>query len=296
MKNFRFDLSLIIPAYNNIENIRRCLDSVFSQRPTGAEVIVIDNASSDSTPEVIIKEYPDVVLMRNKKNMGSSFARNQGIRAARGKYLMFLDSDAYLGKDFFKNLEGVLAGANQPDAISTRILKADSGKVFSCGLRVSALYRVFDVGRGRPREEFSLPLAVDGPNSCCAIFKRECLESLKEKGEYFDEDFFFLFEDADLALRLKEKGHSCLFMPELTCYHYGEGSKLSRDFRRFLSFRNRWYMILKIKETSRLFSFFARSLPYDFLRTLHFSLTNKHFFRCLRDIRKKIKYEKDSNF
>lgn len=290
-------LSLIIPAYNNIDSIHRCLDSVFSQNAPGIEVIVVDNASSDSTPEVIKREYPDVVLIRNWKNMGSSFARNQGIRIARGRYLMFMDSDACLNGDFFKNLKVILARrSNHPDVISPKILNADSEKIFSCGLRISCLYRVYDIGKNKAGGKFCFPFVIDGPNSCCGIFKRECLEEVKEEGQYFDEDFFFLFEDADLTLRLKEKGYRCLFMPDLVCYHYGGGSNISKEFRRYLCFRNRLYMILKIKDRPRIFRIFLKSLPYDFLRTLHFSLTNRYFLRALKDIYEKIKYEKDSDF
>lgn len=290
-------VSLIIPAYNSVKHISRCLDSIFSQKTPQIEVIAIDNGSSDSTYDFIKSKYPKAKLIKNVKNMGSSFARNQGISASSGEYIMFMDSDVYLKEDFFISLERVLKELpSHIGGISPRILKADSQRAFSCGLYISCLYRVYDIGRNRAGDEFCAPFVIDGPNSCCGIFKRECLDKAMEKGQYFDEDFFFLFEDADLALRLKEKGYRCLFMPELICYHYGGGSGISKDFRRYLSFRNRWYMILKIKDRPGLFRFILKSLPYDFLRTLHFSITNRYFLAGLRDIYRKIRYEKGPDF
>jgi len=286
-------LSFVIPTYNSIKHIRKCLDSIFTQLPRDTEVIVIDNNSTDFTTDLIERDYPEVRIIRNKTNMGSSRARNQGIEASSGDYIIFMDSDAYLKGGFFSALERILKRIpSYVSSVSPKILKSDSNQIFSCGLYVSLLYKTYDVGQGMREDLFSKPFVVDGPNSCCAVFKREFLEKMKQKRGYFDEDFFFLFEDAEMALRLKERGYQTLFAPELACYHYGNGAGIPDKYRRYLCFRNRLYAILKTKNKSRFASFMLRSLFYDFFRTAHMALTNRHFFKIFKEISRKIEVEK----
>ena len=168
-------------------------------------------------------------------------------------------------------------------SVSAKIININSKKVFSCGLKVSDIYRVYDAGKNRFPEDFNQPFFVDGPNSCCGIYQRDVLEKLKEDG-YFDEGFFFLFEDADLALRLKKKGYKCLFVPSLVCYHYGASAPISQDYRRFLCFRNRWFMILKHNRGIKLVTFLLKSFFYDLVRTVYFALTNRYFIKAVREI------------
>ena len=277
-------ISIIIPVYNSKDNLTGIINSIFIQNRKDIEVIVIDNGSFSAVEGFIKREHPSVIVIRNDKNMGTSYARNQGIRAAKGDYLMFIDSDTELQFEFFSILKrGLEKFPQNIAAFSPKIIDKKTKKIFSCGLSISPIYRSYDIGRGKSTNNFLYPLEIDGPNSCCAIFRRGYLEKVKEKS-YFDEDFFFLFEDTDLALRLKTKKYRSIFVPELICYHQGSSAGISKEFRRFLCFRNRWYMILKVKKGKELLIFLLKSFFYDFFRTLHFALTNRYFVRACRDI------------
>ena len=277
------NISVVIVVCDSKMYLQRCLNSLFSPRIRRFEVILVDNSFSKDVSSAA-SLYPEIVFIRNKENRGAAFARNQGIRAAKGDYVMFLDSDAYLKEDFFEKLEKILKTLPEGmGAVSPKIIKTGLEKVFSCGLKVSSIYRVLDVGRNEPSKNYSHSFTVDGPNSCCAVYKREVLEDIKEEN-YFDNDFFFLFEDADLALRLKKKGYKCLFTPELVCYHYGGGSGVPREYRQFLCFRNRIFMILKYNKGLSLLSFFLRGFFYDLARAIYFALTNRYFFRAIRQV------------
>lgn len=285
-------ISIVIPTYNSKDCLEKALNSIFIQNYKDIEVVMVDNGSSDGTSELLKEQFPLVKLITNNQNEGSSFARNQGIELSKGDYILFMDSDTYLDKNFLANLRKVLDKLPSHIAgISPKILDAKSKKVFSCGLYVSRLYRVYDVGRDRASDAFPYEFTITGPNTCCAVFRRGSLEEVKSGGSYFDKDFFFLFEDADLALRLKKKGYLSVFAPSLLCYHDGNGSKTSEEFRRFLCFRNRWHMILKSKKNLRLMLFLLRSFLYDFPRTLHFVLTNRYSLVAFKDIYKKIKIQ-----
>lgn len=286
-------ISIVIPTYNNKPCLEKTLKSIFTQQSKGIEVIVVDNGSQDGTYPYLKKYFPQIKIIKNEKNMGACYARNQGMKIAEGDYTMFMDCDVELEKDFFLKLERVLANLpSDVGGISPKIINKTSQKIFSCGLLISSIYRTYDIGKNKSPQYFSSSFYIDGPNSCCAIFKREVLEKIKEKN-YFDEDLFFLFEDADLALRLKKKGYNSLFIPELLCFHYGNSSHTAKQKRRYLCFRNRWYIILKNHRGKKLFKFLGKSFFYDFPRTIHFFLTDRYAYLILKDLLKKFRDEKN---
>ena len=94
--------SLIIVSYNTGEEIAQCLDSVYAQRGVPYEVIVVDNASRDTTVDVIKERYPSVKLLRNEENLGFSKAVNQGIAVARGARIALLNDDVVLKDEFLR--------------------------------------------------------------------------------------------------------------------------------------------------------------------------------------------------
>jgi len=288
--------SIIIPTINGEEYLKKSLDSLYLQQAiSNFEVIVIDNGSISNSQNFIKQRYSNFSLIVNQKNMGSSFARNQGLALAKGDYILFMDCDVELEEGFLSSLISILRDTPEDIAgISPKIIDKESGKIFSCGLFISSIYRVYDIGKGKSPEEYSQALPIDGPNSCCAVFRRSYLEKIK-RTDYFDNDFFFLFEDADLALRLKKRDYKCLYTPELTCYHQKGSSGISLEKRRYLCFRNRLYMIFNNNNFIETLNIFAKSFIYDLFRTLHLLLTNKYGFRIFSDLIKKHKNEKHSN-
>lgn len=98
------DISIIIPAYNAEKYIKKCLDSLIKQTKKEIEIIVINDGSKDNTEE-IIKSYTDSRIKYYKNtNHGIGYSRNYGIEKAKGKYIMFLDSDDYVEKDICEKL------------------------------------------------------------------------------------------------------------------------------------------------------------------------------------------------
>jgi len=93
-------LSVIIPAYNSEKTISICLDSIYCSSYLPEEVIVVDDASSDNTVD-IVKKYP-CRLLKNKKNKGQSASRNKGAKISKGNLLLFIDSDIEIKKDSIK--------------------------------------------------------------------------------------------------------------------------------------------------------------------------------------------------
>lgn len=101
-------VSVIIPAYNSEQYIAKCIESVINQTYQNIEIIVVNDGSSDNTASVV-KQFSNVILL-NKENGGLSSARNYGIKCAKGKYVIFLDSDDYIEPKFVENLYSETSG------------------------------------------------------------------------------------------------------------------------------------------------------------------------------------------
>ena len=101
------NLSVIIPLYNGEKYISTCLESILGQELDSIEIIIIDNASMDTSIDIIeqyMKKYKNIILIRNKRNQGPGAARNIGITKALGKYITFVDCDDYVSKDMYLNM------------------------------------------------------------------------------------------------------------------------------------------------------------------------------------------------
>ncbi|MBW4551189.1 MAG: glycosyltransferase [Aphanocapsa sp. GSE-SYN-MK-11-07L] len=113
------DVSIIIPTYNRISMLKEALKSVYAQEYSGTyEVIVVDDASHDSTSEIIARDYPDIHLISLQENVGHGSARNHGIKSAKGKYIAFLDSDDLWKPNYLEVQASALANQNRCFAVS----------------------------------------------------------------------------------------------------------------------------------------------------------------------------------
>jgi GT2 family glycosyltransferase len=273
-------LSVVILTCNSRKYISKCLASVFSQTTQNFEAIVVDNASSDGTKEFIRSNYPKVKLIENPRNFGASKARNQGVESSFGEWVLALDSDVVLGNDFieqFFNAQNRFSsdiGMVQPN-----ILNVDGKTVYSQGIYLSAIKRFHDLNRGKPKDwKAANGKRILGPCSAAAFYRRSMLEKLKEKTGYFDERFFFLVEDVDLAWRAQRAGWEALFCPQMVCTHDGNSSNTGKKFRQYLCFRNRHWMIAKNKDFLGRLGVYALSAPYELVRGAYLAISNKHFW------------------
>ncbi|MBL7196996.1 MAG: glycosyltransferase family 2 protein, partial [Candidatus Omnitrophica bacterium] len=228
-------ISVIILTFNSIRFIRTCLDSVFSQAYRDLEVIVVDNGSKDSAIALIRKNYPKVRVIENNKNLGACIARNKGIEAAKGKWVLTLDCDVVLEKSFLKNImEFAEQSEKSIGMFQPKILQVNRKMIYSCGVRLSKLRRFHDIGKGQPDNgKFNRESYIFGASSAAALYKREMLEEIRENTGYFDERFFFLVEDVDLAWRAQKKGWKAKFCPQAICCHFGNASNFNRKIRQY---------------------------------------------------------------
>lgn len=268
------NISVIVLTFNSIKYIESCLNSIFSQGCNDVEVVVVDNGSTDGTVHFIKENFNKVILVENKKNLGACKARNQGIEISCGEWILTLDCDVVLEAGFLKKMLNLTEDLQDYiGMIQPKILQEDRKTIYSVGIYLSWLKRFFDIGKGkRDNKKFDQINHVFGVCSAAALYRRKMLESILEATGYYDDRFFFLVEDVDLACRAQSQGWKALFYPHAICYHSGNGSNMSKELRQYLCWRNRWLLLrkLRLKKIRLIMVFFM----YDFPRTFFHFFTN----------------------
>lgn len=250
-------VSVSIVTFNSAPFLRRCLDSVLAQDYQRLEVVVIDNASTDSTRAVLESYGTRIRVIYNKKNRGFCGAQNQGIRRSEGEWVLVLNPDTVLTPTFVSRL--IAAGTQDASSgtICGKLLRAgadlsipEKPEVDSAGIYFTPTFRHFDRGTHQPDgPEFSQPAYVFGATGAAAFYRRAMIEDVSMDGEFFDEDFFFSREDADVSWRAQLYGWKCLYIPHAVGYHVrrvfpGVRSSLPSEINKH-SVKNRFLMRIK---------------------------------------------------
>lgn len=218
------------------------------------KIILVDNGSVDGSEAWVRKNFPDIYLVKNKKNLGFAKSNNQGIVKAmkdkKIKYLVTLNNDVEVDKKWLINLVSFMEKEKAVGICASKILNFYNHKVIdSCGdFFAKGSLRVVNRGRNqKDRRQFDKPEEVLSACAAASIFRRETLEALKDSKEYFDEDFFNYIEDVDLNIRARFMGWSVFYNPEARIFHIGSGttSKISKIYKEYVSRRNRIFMAIK---------------------------------------------------
>lgn len=123
-------LSIIIPVYNVEEYLKRCIDSVLDQKLNDKEIILVNDGSNDKSPEICdeyMRRYPNIIRVIHKENAGLSAARNSGIDLARGKYIVFIDSDDFILPNTLEKI------VEMGEKYNSEIIAAEGVRYFSDG-------------------------------------------------------------------------------------------------------------------------------------------------------------------
>ena len=250
-------VSVTIVTYNSGRFIKRCLESVLSQRYGLKEVIIIDNASTDGTIDILEQFEDRCQIHYNEENAGFAAAQNQAIRLAGGDWVLTLNPDVLLLPNFIQAM--VDAGQFDPKigAVCGKLLTMSAHfeiperpVVDSTGIYFNPMLRHLDRGSQEVDNGHYLHYEyVFGATAAAALYRRAMIEDISLDGEFFDSDFFVYREDADVAWRAQLMGWKCLYVPYARGYHV---RKVLPGNRRALpaainmhSVKNRFLMRLK---------------------------------------------------
>lgn len=222
------DLSVIVVNWNTRELLRACLTSV--KRHTAGleyELIVVDNGSSDGSPEMVRAEFPEAVRIENPDNRGFAAANNQGIRAAKGRAVLLLNSDTELTENSLLKLYRFLFSREEIGAAGGRLVYAGGASQWSYGFEPSVgrmfwitISGLLGISRGR-KPGAVVPEGVDRPIPVEYVVGADLMvrKSVLDQVGLLDESFFAYFEETDLCARIRQAGSEVWFTPETSIVH-----------------------------------------------------------------------------
>ncbi|MEO0132220.1 MAG: glycosyltransferase family 2 protein [candidate division WOR-3 bacterium] len=252
------ELSIIIVSYNTKTYLKNCLESIRELCLSGkSEVIIVDNGSSDDSVAMIKEQFPWVCLVENTRNQGFSRATNQGIKLAKGEFVLLLNPDT---KNTDQAIEKTLSFVKSNPEIKAATCRVElpSGELdWACHRGFPTpwaslcyflkLDRLFPHSRLFGKYHLTyLPLdtihEIDSPSGCFFLVKRSLLDTVG----LLDEDYFCYGEDVDLAFRIKKAGEKIFYYPHAKIIHYkGIASGIKRHTQQ-ISLANRYSRLMAI--------------------------------------------------
>lgn len=208
--------SIIIPNWNGAAHLPTCLKALFTQTYRPLEVLLVDNASSDDSLALVARDFPQVRLLPQTRNLGFTGACNAGLRAAQGEVLILLNNDTEAAPDWLAEVMAAFARHPRAGSLASKMLLFD---------RRDTLHAAGDLFRrdGTPgnrgvwqpdRDQYP-----EGPvfsaNGGSAAYRRALLDDIG----LLDDDFYFSLEDVDLGWRAQLRGWPCVYAPRAVIYH-----------------------------------------------------------------------------
>jgi GT2 family glycosyltransferase len=242
-------VTINILSFNRKGELRNTLTKVFEQDYKNIEVIVVDNASSDGSAEMVRNEFPDVQLIQMQKNIGIA-GWNEGFKVAKGEYVLFLDDDAYPCKD----------------AIHKSLIEFENNKIVACitfnliDLETNKLFFNHWLPSDRSKKLF-WPVFV----GCAFITKKDRLP----KSFVFPENYFVYQHELPMSAEIYINSKKILYTPEIIGYH---NFKINLGY---LVFNDK----MNFKNTLR---FINDYIPYCFFTLYYFQIAMFYFSRSIK--------------
>ncbi|MDX6220614.1 MAG: hypothetical protein QOJ48_2295 [Frankiales bacterium] len=201
---------MLVVTWNGAHLLGACLDSVLAD---GGELLVVDNASTDGTAELLARDYPDVRVVRTAVNTGFAGGVDEGLRHVRTDVVVLLNDDATVRPGW---LAAVLEPLGDPGvaAVSSKLLLPD-GRLNSAGGYLESSGYAHDLGFGAPDTGFDTE--ADVAYGCGAALALR-VSAVREVGG-LDPHYFLYYEDVDLSWRLWLAGHRIVFAPRAVVVH-----------------------------------------------------------------------------
>ena len=219
-------VSIIVLSWNGDLHIHKCIEHVLSQTYANIEVIVVDNGSTDLSLVKLKEKYTDFKYIEIGENIGFAAGMNRGIQASNGEFIIPLNQDVCLHKQYVQvcviritqdSSIGAIGGRVYSwigDSLTNDLRKGEGEKTFF-RKRFQGLGGIYS------KEE----VFVFMPSGSFPFLRKDMLEDVRNKeNHYYDEDFVTGWEDSDLFFRMHLRGWNCLFIPNAYGWHVGSGS------------------------------------------------------------------------
>ncbi len=248
------EVSIVIVSFNTKSFLKACLDSLFSCATRVAfEVIVVDNGSRDGSVEMLEDEYPQVRLLRNDKNEGYTRPMNQGLRVARGKWLVQLNPDTVVFSGTWDALLDFMEMHPEVGICTPKVLNRDGTLQLQCRRSAArpwdvvtyftGLWRIFPKSKlfggylmtYKDENETHEAEAVSGS---CMLIRRAVVDQIG----YLDENLFAYQEDTEFCFRARQAGWKVYYVPSAQIIHYGgQGGSRFQPFVGIVAWHRSYY-------------------------------------------------------
>ena len=219
-------IEVVVAHRNNVAALTRLLTALRAQTAP-CDVCVVDDASTDDSPDVIPKAFGEVRYERLDSNVGFSRANNHGIRTSSAQWLVLLNNDTVPEPNFIDALQRAWQGAGA-DMVAATLRKPD-GTIDSAGIEVDRSLVAFDLLHGRPYDPDAIAkLAPLAPCAGAGAYRRDALLAVGG----FDEAMFAYLEDVELGIRLRMAGARCAVAPDTFAWHEHSASRGSGSARK----------------------------------------------------------------
>lgn len=225
-------LSICIVSWNTRDLLRKCLASIYKYPPScDFEVFVADNHSSDGTPDMVAKDFPQVLLIKNKENLGFARANNQIIEKTKGTHILLLNPDTEVFERSIDILIDLLDKNPDAGVVAPKLINSDGSLQRSCmgfpTLGAMAMRQLFleallpfnpytkrYLMTGFKHDRLA---EVDQPMGACLLVRKEIIDKLGA----FDPQYYMFFDEVDLCFRIKKAGWKIFFDPASRVMHHG---------------------------------------------------------------------------
>lgn len=249
-------VSVVIVGYSAKHFLPECLGSLTKGVYKNIEVLYVDNGSTDGTSEYIKKHFPKTTLLENSKNLGFSPAHEGILERINGDAVLLLNTDTILDKNLLNELVMALYEKKDIGAVQPKIVMyPEKDKIDAIGsfFLMNGLLYHFGYEKDQNLGIYNKPMEIFSTKGAIMLIKKEVLDKVSfpkydnRKASIFDQDYFTVFEDTDLSMRIWLAGYKILYVPTARAYHIGGGTvkKMMKSFVLFHGEKNRLATYLK---------------------------------------------------
>ena len=267
-------ISICIVNLNAKEYLQECLASLPAAVGTlPYETIVVDNASTDGSVEMLQQDFPQVALIRNDENLGYTRPMNQAMQRAAGEFIMQLNPDAVAEPGAFEKLVEFMQSNPAAGICTPKVLNRDGSLQYQCRRGAARPWDTVAYFSGLARlfphnPKFSgylltyLPenqiAEVEAVSGSCMLIRRAVVDAIG----YLDEQFFAYQEDADFCFRARQAGWKIYYLPQAAVTHYGGmGGSRSQPYRGIIEWHRSYHKYYR-KHLAREYFFLINWLMY----------------------------------
>jgi len=251
-------VSIVIVNWNTRDILRDCLHSIENETRTSHEIIVVDNASNDASASMVAKEFPDVALVANDTNRGFAAANNQGIRSAKGDYVLLLNPDTIILDGAIDRMIQWCDARTDVGCAGCQVMETETKIQRTCFsdpspmntfLIETGLQRLFPRSTLFGHPEYSWwdrrsEKDVDVVSGMFMLIPRSVLDTVG----LLDEAFFVYAEEADLCRRIRRAGFRCVFAPVARILHLDGGGKSTSQIKPRMHVQSQKSLLIYIKK------------------------------------------------